>query len=80
LKREGRCGDRSVCHQPEQLVEDLVLGKAIPLGDSLSRAFATPVQRFITVDRLRRGRQRSEPQTRVHTAFDKAMILALLVE
>jgi hypothetical protein len=80
LKREGRCGDRALCHQREQLVDDLVLGKDIPLGDSLSRAFAKHGHRFIILDRLLRGRKRSEPQPRVHTAFDQAMILAFLVE
>ena len=43
-------GELSLCGQPEQLVDDAVLGEDIPLGDPPELAFAEPVHGFIALD------------------------------
>jgi hypothetical protein len=68
-------GELSLCDQPEQLVDDAVLGEDIPLGEPLDLAFAEHVHGFITLDGpLRRGKC-SKPQPRIHAAFHQPMIL-----
>jgi hypothetical protein len=46
---EERWGERSVCCQPAKLVDDLVLGEDIPLGDSLALAIVEHGHGFMRV-------------------------------
>jgi hypothetical protein len=71
----GEAGERLLCRQPEQLVDDVILSQDIPFGDPFQLAFAEHVHRFITLDGpLGRGK-RLKSQPRVHAAFHKSMIL-----
>jgi hypothetical protein len=73
-KREAPRID-TLCCQLEQPINDPVLCDNIPLGGSLELAFAKHVYGFIALDcPLRRG-EGSKAQPRIHTAFDKPVIL-----
>jgi hypothetical protein len=53
----------------------LVLGEDIPLCQPLDLAFAEHMYGFILLDRLLRRQKCPKSQPRIHTAFEKAMIL-----
>jgi hypothetical protein len=73
-KREAPRID-TLCCQPEQPINDPVLCENISLGGSRELAFAKHVYGFIALDGpLRRG-EGPKPQPRIHTAFDKPVIL-----
>jgi hypothetical protein len=68
------CG-RSLRCQPEQLVDDAVLGEDILFGYPLQLAFAEPVHGFIALDGPLCRVEASKRQAKVHLAFHKPMIL-----
>ena len=77
MKHEERLGEDSSCCQAEHLVDDPILGKDISLGEPIELACAEHVHGFIALDgRLRRGK-RPNPQSWIHAAFHKPMILFL---
>ena len=53
--------DDSLCDHPEQLVDDVVLGEDIRLGEPLDLALTEHMHRFIALDRLPRWVERSKP-------------------
>jgi hypothetical protein len=71
----GEAGERLLCRQPEQLVDDVILSQDIPFGDPFQLAFAEHVHRFITLDGPLGRSKCPKPQPRVHAAFHKSMIL-----
>jgi hypothetical protein len=75
LEREGRLGKLLLCRQPEQLVDDTVLGEGIPLGESLDLAFAEHIHGFIALDGSLRGVECPKLQPRNDEAFHKPVIL-----
>jgi hypothetical protein len=64
-----------LCGQPEQLVDDAVLGEDIPLDHSLDLAFGQHVHGFIALDRPLRPGKRPKPSPRIDAVFDQAIIM-----
>jgi hypothetical protein len=56
----------SSCGQPEQLVNDAVLGEGISLSNPRKLAFVEPMHGFIALDGPLRGVERPKSQTRIH--------------
>jgi hypothetical protein len=54
-------GKRSLCGQPEQLVDHTILCEDISPGEPMMLAFAEPVHGFIALDGPLRGVERPKP-------------------
>jgi hypothetical protein len=68
-------GKLLLSHQPEQLVDDTVLGEDVPPGDPLELAFAEHKHGFIALDDPLHGVKGAKSSTRIHPMFHKPMIL-----
>ena len=72
---QGEAGKLLLCGQPEHLVDGIVLGEDISLGNPLDLAFTEHMHHFIPLNRPLCRVKGSKPQAEIHQAFHPTMIL-----